>query len=328
MNKNTLFIGSCLALLVTSMTFSIRAETMLEVATDLGLSEKQMAICFGPAFYGFAIATIIGGPLVEFLGMKKIVWAAFIFHILGLATSIFANNFTLLFVSTLFIGIANGCVEAACNPLVATLYPDKNTTMLNRFHVWFPGGIVIGGLIAYFLNGAGAPWQIKVAIMIVPTLLYGFMLLKATFPQTERSSSGTNYSQMFAAIFKPIFLIFAFCMILTASTELVPGQWIEGLLKGQLEEPILVLVFIYGIIALGRYFAGGVVHALNPLGMLLFSSVFSLVGLIMLANTSGGMLFLSAAVFAIGVCYFWPTMLCFIAEYVPESGALGMSVLG
>ncbi|MFN4257630.1 MAG: MFS transporter, partial [Saprospiraceae bacterium] len=32
--------------------------------------------------------------------------------------------------------------------------------------------------------------------------------------------------------------------------------------------------------------------------------------------------------FAVGVCYFWPTMLGFTGEYIPRSGALGMSVMG
>ena len=39
-------------------------------------------------------------------------------------------------------------MEAACNPLVASLYPENKTTKLNHFHLWFPGGIVIGGLLA------------------------------------------------------------------------------------------------------------------------------------------------------------------------------------
>ena len=40
------------------------------------------------------------------------------------------------------------------------------------------------------------------------------------------------------------------------------------------------------------------------------------------------MLYVSAAVFAVGVCFFWPTMLGFVAEEIPESGALGLSVIG
>ena len=63
----------------------------------------------------------------------------------------------MLFVGTLCIGIGNGMVEAACNPLVVTLFPDNKTTMLNRFHVWFPGGITLGGLISYLFLDIATP---------------------------------------------------------------------------------------------------------------------------------------------------------------------------
>jgi MFS family permease len=50
----------------------------------------------------------------------------------------------------------------------------------------------------------------------------------------------------------------------------------------------------------------------------------------MLLSIASGpvMTVLAAAVFAVGVCYFWPTMIGVTSEYVPKSGALGMSILG
>jgi MFS family permease len=47
-----------------------------------------------------------------------------------------------------------------------------------------------------------------------------------------------------------------------------------------------------------------------------------------LSNVEGNTAFLAAGIFAIGVCYFWPTMLGFVAEYIPRSGALGLSLIG
>jgi len=66
--------------------------------------------------------------------------------------TIFAWNYWSLYAGTLLFGIANGSVEAACNPLIATLYPADKTTKLNHFHVWFPGGIVIGSLLAFAMG--------------------------------------------------------------------------------------------------------------------------------------------------------------------------------
>ena len=153
-NKNKLFLASCLALITTSMTFAIRAKLETVFGPEgVGLTLEQLGYAFAPAFFGFTIAMIIGGPLVDFLGIKKITWIAFFTHAIGIVLTIMADSMTSLFIATLFVGIGNGMVEAALNPLVASMYPNNKTKMLNRFHVWFPGGIVIGSLLALVNNG-------------------------------------------------------------------------------------------------------------------------------------------------------------------------------
>jgi MFS family permease len=117
-------------------------------------------------------------------------------------------------------------------------------------------------------------------------------------------------------------------MFLTAATELGTNQWINALLDNAGISAILILVMINGIMALGRSFAGPVVHRINPNGMLIFSAFFAAVGLLLLSQTSGYASIAAAIVFAIGICFFWPTMLGFVSEYVPKSGALGLSLMG
>jgi MFS family permease len=278
---------------------------------------------------GLTITMIIGGALVDHFGMKRIMWAGFVFHLLGITLTMFAFDFWSLFFGSLAIGIGNGMVEAACNPLIATMYSDKKTKMLNRFHIWFPGGIVIGSLLGYFLiEQAHLPWQLLVAAMYIPTIIYGILLIGQSFPKTERVQMGISTKGMWKAIISPLFLFMAFCMILTAATEIGTNQRISTLLEGTGVSAILVLAFINGIMAVGRGFAGSVVKKLTTSGMLLFSAVFSTIGLIWLSYSSGNTTFLAAGVFAVGVCYFWPTMLSFVSEKIPESGALGLSVIG
>src|SRR5260221_1400398 len=183
-NRNQLFLGACLALLVTSLSFGIRAGILARLGVEFGLDKTELGTITATAFWGFPLAVIIGGIIVDIIGMKRLLVIAFIFHIAGIVLTIFAgkfsNPFWSLFISTLLIGIANGTVEAACNPLVAALYPENKTTKLNHFHLWFPGGIVIGTLIVYGYDKANIgtiggfdPWQIQVALMLILTLIYG-----------------------------------------------------------------------------------------------------------------------------------------------------------
>jgi len=83
-NQKRLFIASCLALLVTAITFAIRAKIEGVFSTNYGLTKEQVGYAFGPAFWGFTIAMFAGGFIIDIV----------------------------------------------------------KTKMLNRFHVWFPGGIV------------------------------------------------------------------------------------------------------------------------------------------------------------------------------------------
>jgi fucose permease len=118
-------------------------------------------------------------------------------------------------------------------------------------------------------------------------------------------------------------------MFLTASTELGTNQWINALLTGNGINPMIVLVVVTGIMAVGRFFAGPLIHRLNPAGVLLGSSIISVAGLYLLSIAQGaGFTLFAAIIFAIGVCYFWPTMLGFVSEYIPKSGALGLSIMG
>jgi MFS family permease len=330
--SNQLFVASCIALLFTSLTFAFRAALSGKWGTEFSLNNEQVGWVFSPAFWGFTLAMIIGGPLADVIGLKRLAGFAFVGHVAGAVIYIIAKDATMLFIGTLCIGIGNGMVEAACNPLVVAIYPNNKTTMLNRFHVWFPGGNVVGGLIAFYvLDQFNLDWRILTAPLFLCAVIYGLMFLKLKFPKTERVTSGVTTGQMFAACLNPLFLVMLASMFLTAATELGTTTWIEELLKNTGVAPILVLVFIFGIMALGRFFAGPVVHRLNPNGMLIFSAVFACIGLILMSKVGGNSVFAafaSAFVFAVGICFFWPTMLGFVAEYLPKTGALGLSLMG
>ena len=332
--RNQLFIASCLALLVTSLSFGIRAGLLDTWKHNFGLSQEQAGIITSTAFWGFPLAIIIGGMVVDIIGMKKLLVAAAIFHLSGIVLTIMATGFWSLFISTLLIGLGNGTVEAACNPLVASLYPENKTTKLNHFHLWFPGGIVIGTLIVRFF-GINIPdtfyldnWKLLVAVMLIPTIIYGYLFSKLEFPVTERVSSGVSTSDMYKALINPLFFLMIILMFGTAITELFTGQWIDVLLKNVTDNALLLLTIETGVMVLGRAFAGPVVHKLSPTGVLLFSAIFAALGLYLLGHTTGNMLFAGALIFGIGVCYFWPTMLGFVSENLPKTGAVGMNLMG
>lgn len=326
--RKQLFVASCLALLVTSLSFGIRAGILGRLGVEFELNAAQLGTIAATAFWGFPLAVVIGGFVVDVIGMKRLLIIAFLFHLAGIVLTIFAGGYWTLFISTLCVGIANGTVEAACNPLVATIYSDNKTTKLNHFHLWFPGGIVIGTLIVYFLDKAGIGWQVQVGLMLIPTVIYGYLFSKLSFPVTERVASGVSTAEMYRSLLNPLFIFMIILMFGTAITELFTGQWIDVLLKNVSDNAILLLTIETGIMVLGRAFAEPVVHRFSPAGVLLISAILSAVGLYLMGHTTGNMLFVGAIVFGMGVCYFWPTMLGFVSENLPKTGAVGLNLMG
>jgi hypothetical protein len=327
--KTQLFNASCVALVVTALAFATRGSFVEAWALEFNLTHTQVGWIVGTAFWGFTLAMIFGGPLVDIIGIGRIISIAFFCHLAGIVLTIVATGFWTLFISTLLIGIANGSVEAACNPLITSMYTEEKTRRLNRFHAWFPTGIVIGGLIVYLFNKIGLEnWRYSMAIMLIPAFIYGFLFLGKKFPQTERVVSGFSYKDMLKACISPLFIFMALCMILTAGTELGTNQWIAALLANVSDNPILLLVWISGIMALARQFGGTFVHNTKSTLILLLSSILAFAGLILMGYSNGVLVFAAAGVFALGIAFFWPTMLGFVSENIPQSGALGLAIMG
>ena len=342
MKRDRLFLASCVALIATAMSFAIRGDIMGDFESVFSLSKTNVGWIAGAAFWGFGLSIFVGGPLCDLLGMGNIMRLAAIGHIGGTLLTIMAPNFSVLFVATLLVGIANGLVEAAINPLIATMYPEQKTKKLVSLHAWFPGGIVIGGVLCFLLSKAGfgigsdLGWKIKMALLFVPSIIYVFLYLGQKFPATERADAGVSFGDMFKEIFRPLFVVIWLCMWLTAATELGPGQWVANIFNDVMkgfpwasDAGILLLCWIFGLMYLLRQFGSGISHKVSPVALIGSTSVLAALGLWLYSvSTTPVMWFVSAAIFAVGVAYWWPTMLGITSERFPKGGALALAVIG
>ena len=333
MNQRRLFVASCVALIATAMSFAIRGDIMGQVQQELNLTDVQVGWILGAAFWGFGLSILFGGPLCDLLGMGTIMRLAAAGHIAGVFLTIFSTNFTVFFLSTVVVGIANGFVEAAVNPLIATIYPDNKTSKLTTLHAWFPGGVVIGGVLAFAMTQLGFGWKAKTLTLLVPSVIYLVMFMGQRFPATEREAAGVPFGAMFQELARPLFLLVWFCMILTAGTELGAGSWIPTIFNrvtnSATQAGILQVVWINMVMYLMRQFGHNVSHRVAPTGLIAASAIVASLGLYMFSHaTTATAAFAWAGVFAVGIAFWWPTMLGITSERFPRSGALGLAVIG
>lgn len=339
-NKLRLFYASCFALITTAFSFSIRAGVMEDLQKQLDLTSTELGFINQMWFWGFPISMIIGGMIYHRVGGSKIMQFAFFAHTFGILLTIFGgSSYILLLISSLLIGLGNGCTEAACNPMIADAYQGNTMSkMMNRFHMWFPGGIFLAGLLSAGMGWLNWSWQVQIAIILIPTVIYAYLFWGVPWPAAKIKEQ-TSVSANFNAMLTPLFIFILVCMAFTATTEFGPNQWVPITLKGSLgvgegmegeggNMEMVVLALTFGVMAIARYFGGSAVARLNTTGVLLASAILACIGLYMLSMVSGAMVYLAAIVYGLGIAYFWPNMLGFTAEYIPKSGALGLSIVG
>jgi predicted MFS family arabinose efflux permease len=331
LNKSALFYGSCFALITTAFSFSIRAGILPQLGDQFGLSAEQLGFINSMWFLGFPISMVIGGLVYHTFGPKNIMMVAIAAHTLGIILTIYAGGYATLLISTLFIGIGNGCTEAACNPMIADMYSGvKMNKMLNRFHMWFPGGILLGALISKFMTDTGGvlgSWQSQMWVLMIPTVIYAVLFFGKVFPKPQVEGANSLVENLKAMI-SPLYLFLIVCMAFTAISEFGPSQWVSIILGHSGADAMLILALTFGVAATARYFAGPVVGALGQTGVLLSGAVLTTIGIYLFSTVTGPMAYVAAVIFALGFCYFWPVMVGAVAQRVPLSSALGMSIIG
>jgi len=338
MNKRRLFIASCLSLVVTAMIFALRGNV-----EDLVLADPAVKGFFNPAdlradygwlstmaFFGFAASILVTSPMIDALGMRNLLYLAFALHIVGVIGFIVAPSYLVMSLTMLLAGFGNGLVEAVINPLIATMYPEEKTHKLNVLHSWWPGGLIIGGLLGYLMKQANLSWQVQMGVILIPAVVYGVMIFGQQFPLTERKASGISTGEMMKTALNPAFLLLIGCMMITASIELAPGQMVSSVLdKTAGMDGILILVYGSALMFVLRYFAGPIAHKISPIGMMWASVALAAMGLFLLASaTTPAMAYVAATVFYVGVCFMWPTMLGITSERFPQGGAFTMGLMG
>jgi len=337
-NASRLFFASCVALIATALAFTIRATDVVPaLQTQFHFSMETIGNATGILFLGYSISLVIASQLLDVLKMGRMLAIAFCCHLAGVIVTITAQGYNGLWGGALLLGLGSGLIEVTINPLIATLYRDDKTAKLNRLHSWFPGGNAIAAVGAWGLTNlfehsltSQQLWQLKMAVILIPVIAYGALFLGQKFPETERVQSNVPTRDMYRELLRPLFLLWVCCMLLTASTELATTSWIPTILAGKSgDHQILVVAWINIIMLVGRMYAGKVVHALSPIRMLIGSAFFALIGLLALGTIHGfAPAFFGATLFAIGVCYFWPTMLGVTSERFPRGGAFLMGVIG
>lgn len=335
-NRARLFPGICLALIPTGASFAIVSNILGALKQEFILTNYQVGLIGGAALWGMAISLLVLGPMLEAFGLKNGARFGFVAHLTGITLMISAvtqvgspSAFWVLMAGAATLAVGNGMIEVAGNPLVAALFPEEKTTRLNWFHAFFPIGIVAGGIVSFLMTTYGGPlgyWPWQLAVIYLPILVYGTLVLPQPFPKTENAAAGIPVGEMFRyTLTSPLFLLLLAMMAITTSIELGPMRWVPSVLEAVGMHGILVLVWISGWMVVLRLLASHFVERLAPTGMLLVAAILTGTGLFLLSFVTGLWSALAVAtIYAWGIAFFFPTMVGLVSERLPRTGSLGI----
>ena len=351
-NEKRLLWAGFFSIFAAGVGFSVRGGVLIYWARDFGFTMSDLGGITGGGLAGFGIIIILGSLIADNVGYGKLMAFAFLMHLLSAGLQLFAGEihsqfgsvatYWTLYVAMFMFAIGNGMCEVVVNPMVASLFPREKTHYLNILHAGWPGGLIAGGLVSYVMNGgtiAGwamfpdkADWMIQMSMFLIPTLIYGILMMGQTFPASEASQAGTSYGEMLAQFASPILLLLLFIHALVGYVELGTDSWISKITGSIMEDPkrgLLLFVYTSGLMFALRFFAGPIEHYLSPLGLLCISGVFGAIGLTLLGNAEGIIACVVAAtVYAMGKTFLWPTMLAIVSERFPKGGAITIGAVG
>jgi fucose permease len=324
-----LFFGSCTAITALAFTFAAMSGILFQLKAEFVLDNTEVGLIGGASLWGMALSQFSFSALCDVVGMRNLLRAALVGHIAGVVLLVTAKGFDSLFGGALVLAVANGVIEAVCNPLTAALFPDRKAGMLNRMHLWFPGGVALGGVCIWGLDLIHVDWRFKVLLVLVPALLYGLVFLREQFPPTEARAAGERVIDSIGAVAtSPLLWLFLLLMSVTMSLELGPNRWIPAVLQAGGLPGILVLVLVNGVMAAMRANAHGILARVSPPVLLMVCTAVAGAGLLGLSYSNGLVQTVAAAlVFAVGISVVWLTMMGFVAERAPRTGALGLGLM-
>lgn len=344
-NAQRLLWAGFMAILAAGVGFSIRAGILKQWAEQYGFTMTDLGNITGGGLTGFGIIILIGAFIADKVGYGKLMALAFLTHVVSAVLTLaagaaFASGgkdaaFQCLYWGMFLFAVGNGICEAVVNPLVASLFPTNKTHYLNILHAGWPGGLIVGGLLSYFMNPDGAKpvgWEIQISMFMIPVVIYGLMVFGQRFPKSEASEAGVSYGEMFSQLFAPLMIVLLVIHALVAYVELGTDSWIgdiTGSIMASKQKGLLLFVYTSGLMFALRFFAGPIVHKISPLGLLFISGLLGFAGLQLLgAATSVALCIISATVYAAGKTFLWPTMLAVVSERFPKGGAITIGAIG
>lgn len=281
-----LTFGGFFAFFVFGFIDNLKGPTLPSVLGDMRFDYGQGgSILFG-AYLGFVIATLLTGPLSDWMGNRAVLMLASVLIFAGTVGFSTMQDFASLFAAMLVIGLGMGAIEVGGNALIVDVHREAQGRYLNLLATFHGVGSLIVPLYAAGLLEMGVSWRqvFQWTLPLVAVMFLLFLFLPSS-PKTRHSGGGSfDWQALRSRGFSGPMIGFYVAISLYVSTELGIGAWlVEFLIKVKGLELTTASFFLsgfFGSLMIGRIVGSFVVERIGYLRSILLAALGGLVCLL------------------------------------------------
>jgi MFS family permease len=170
------FVVYSLAYVTFTSSIAVLAKVLRLGPIEIGALASALAVGF--------LVTFPAGILSDKMGKKRIVAVGLALCSVGLAAIGASSTFIGCFLSGVILGVGSGFYEAAINPLILELFPERRAFALGSAHLCWGVGGFLGPLLVGYAYSTYLDWRL--AFYLTSALAAGALLL---FTITRASTS-------------------------------------------------------------------------------------------------------------------------------------------
>jgi SP family galactose:H+ symporter-like MFS transporter len=186
--KNTFIM--CIAGLVSiggilyGYDIGVISGALLFIRNTIPMTDAQVGLIVGAVLGGGLFGTLLAGPVSDYFGRRILILLSSIIFIIGVDAILLANNYLILLLARILLGIGVGVVAVAVPLYVAEIVPSQDR---GKYVTFFQLLLTFGIVLAYFVDLLFTPsgnWRAMFAIILAPAfaLFFGMLFL----PETPR----------------------------------------------------------------------------------------------------------------------------------------------
>ena len=302
-----------------------------EISKTLNISLSQGGAMETARTFIIVAVLLISGILANRWGKKPLMAIGQYLIAIGAIMASYSQDYYILIISLMIMGIGGGATEAIINPLVLDIHSNESSKYLSLTNAFYPIGVIFSALLFGELLTLGYSWRSLFLFIAIIALAMGFIFNISKFPE-QRNQKIFSWNLIKNVLFLKVFWIYSFAIFLAAGVESAFTFWSRSYVEIYMHDlprsgAIAVVVFSCGM-AFGRFLAARLSNKVSPKILMIWSSYFGLLITIFITLITNLILFAVLLFFAgIATACFWPNILAVAAEDLDTDATILMVFL-